>query len=54
MAPGTIDTPDNRAAMPGADRGQWTAPESIARVISFLLSAESAPVTGAYLPVDGR
>jgi NAD(P)-dependent dehydrogenase (short-subunit alcohol dehydrogenase family) len=54
VAPGTIDTPDNRKAMPDADRGQWTAPESIARVISFLLSPESAPVTGAYLPVDGR
>ena len=27
VAPGTIDTPDNRKAMPGADRSQWTEPE---------------------------
>jgi NAD(P)-dependent dehydrogenase (short-subunit alcohol dehydrogenase family) len=54
VAPGTIDTPDNRKAMPDADRSAWTPPESIARVISFLLSPESAPLTGAYLPVDGR
>jgi NAD(P)-dependent dehydrogenase (short-subunit alcohol dehydrogenase family) len=54
VAPGTIDTPQNRAAMPSADRSAWTPPEAIARVIAFLLSPESSPVTGAYLPVDGR
>lgn len=54
IAPGTIDTPDNRKAMPDADRSQWTPPEDIARVVAFLLSPDSAPVTGAYLPVDGR
>lgn len=53
IAPGTIDTPDNRKAMPGSDPGGWTPPESIARVIAFLLSPASAPVTGAYIPVDG-
>jgi len=54
IAPGTIDTPANREAMPGADRSGWTPPESIARVIAFLLSPESSPVTGAWLPADGR
>ncbi len=54
VAPGTIDTPDNRKAMPDADRSAWTPPEAIARVIAFLLSEASAPVTGAFLPVDGR
>jgi NAD(P)-dependent dehydrogenase (short-subunit alcohol dehydrogenase family) len=54
VAPGTIDTPDNRKAMPGADRRGWTPPESIARVIAFLLSPASSAVTGAYVPVDGR
>jgi len=53
VAPGTIDTPDNRAAMPSADRSSWTSPQSIARVIAFLLSPASAPVTGACIPVDG-
>jgi NAD(P)-dependent dehydrogenase (short-subunit alcohol dehydrogenase family) len=52
VAPGTIDTPDNRAAMPGADAARWTSPAAIAEVIAFLLSPASAPVTGAVLPVD--
>jgi NAD(P)-dependent dehydrogenase (short-subunit alcohol dehydrogenase family) len=53
IAPGTIDTPDNRAAMPSADRSSWTPPDAIARIIAFLLSPASSPVTGAYIPVDG-
>jgi NAD(P)-dependent dehydrogenase (short-subunit alcohol dehydrogenase family) len=53
VLPGTIDTPANRRAMPDADRSRWTSPEAIARVIVFLLAPESAPTTGALLPVDG-
>jgi NAD(P)-dependent dehydrogenase (short-subunit alcohol dehydrogenase family) len=53
VAPGTIDTPANRRAMPQADASDWTSPAAIARVILFLLSAESAPTTGAIVPVDG-
>ncbi len=54
VLPGTMDTPANRRAMPDADRSSWTSPAAIARVMAFLLSADSAPVTGALLPVDGR
>ncbi len=53
VLPGTIDTPANRRAMPEADRSSWTPPEAIARAIAFLLSSESAPVSGALVPVDG-
>jgi NAD(P)-dependent dehydrogenase (short-subunit alcohol dehydrogenase family) len=52
VLPGTIDTPANRRAMPDADTTKWTSPTAIARVIVFLLSPESAPVTGASVPVD--
>lgn len=52
VLPGTIDTPANRKAMPGADTASWTAPEEIARVILFLASPESGAVTGATVPVD--
>ena len=54
ILPGTIDTPDNRKAMPSADRSSWATPESLARTVAFLLSPESAPTTGALVPVDGR
>ena len=54
VLPGTIDTPKNREGMPKADRSRWTPPEAIARVIVFLLSPESAPVTGGVVPVDAR
>jgi NAD(P)-dependent dehydrogenase (short-subunit alcohol dehydrogenase family) len=53
VLPATIDTPDNRRAMPGADVSSWTPPDAIAGVIRFLLSSESAPMTGAVLPVQG-
>jgi NAD(P)-dependent dehydrogenase (short-subunit alcohol dehydrogenase family) len=54
VQPGTIDTPANRRAMPRADRSAWTSPEAIARVVVFLLGPESAAITGALVPVDGR
>jgi NAD(P)-dependent dehydrogenase (short-subunit alcohol dehydrogenase family) len=52
VLPGTIDTPANRDAMQAADPRAWTSPEAIARVVLFLLSSESAPTTGALVPVD--
>ncbi|HYJ79032.1 MAG TPA: SDR family oxidoreductase [Longimicrobiaceae bacterium] len=54
VLPGTIDTPANRRAMPGADYSTWTAPEEIARVILFLASPDSSAVNGAAVPVYGR
>jgi NAD(P)-dependent dehydrogenase (short-subunit alcohol dehydrogenase family) len=54
VEPGTIDTPANRKAMPGADASRWTPPDEIAAVIAFLLSDESSSITGAAIPVDGK
>lgn len=51
VLPGVIDTAANRAAMPEADRTAWTPPAQIATVIRFLAGADSAPVTGAAIPV---
>lgn len=54
VLPSVIDTPANRASQPDADHERWVAPEEIARVILFLCSPESAPVSGAHVPVYGR
>lgn len=54
VLPSTIGTPQNRAAMPDADASRWVAPESIARVIAFLLSDGARDVSGAAIPVYGR
>jgi NAD(P)-dependent dehydrogenase (short-subunit alcohol dehydrogenase family) len=54
ILPSVIDTPANRSAMPDADRSLWVPPADIARVIRFLISADSAPVSGALVPVYGR
>jgi NAD(P)-dependent dehydrogenase (short-subunit alcohol dehydrogenase family) len=54
VLPSVIDTPANREATPDADFSKWVPPEQIARVIRFLVSDESAPVSGAGIPVYGR
>ena len=53
VLPGVIDTPANRAAMPDSDHGRWVPPQAIARVIAWLGSADSWPVSGAAVPVYG-
>ena len=52
VVPGMIDTAANRSAMGTADTAHLVPPEAIARVVLFLLSPDSAPVTGAVVPVD--
>jgi NAD(P)-dependent dehydrogenase (short-subunit alcohol dehydrogenase family) len=54
ILPSVIDTPANRKAMPDAEHSTWVAPAEIARVIRFLLSSESGPVSGALVPVYGK
>jgi NAD(P)-dependent dehydrogenase (short-subunit alcohol dehydrogenase family) len=54
IVPSVIDTPANRASMPNADHDRWVKPAEIAGVISYLLSRESAPTSGAAIPVYGR
>lgn len=54
VAPAVIDTPANREAMPGADPGEWLAPEAIAAVIRFLAGPEARIVTGNVVVLRNR
>jgi NAD(P)-dependent dehydrogenase (short-subunit alcohol dehydrogenase family) len=54
VLPGTMDTPANRRAMPGADASKWVPPEEVARVILFLASPASSGVNGDAVPVYGK
>lgn len=54
VAPGIMDTPENRRAMPDADASLWPSTQQVAAAILFLLSDEGAIVTGTTLPVFGR
>jgi NAD(P)-dependent dehydrogenase (short-subunit alcohol dehydrogenase family) len=53
VLPSTIDTPQNRAAMPEADHARWVRPEAIADVILFLASDGARAIHGAAIPVYG-
>jgi NAD(P)-dependent dehydrogenase (short-subunit alcohol dehydrogenase family) len=54
ILPSVIDTPANRESMPDADWTRWVSPDQIAKVIAFLCSDDSAPTSGAGVPVYGR
>jgi NAD(P)-dependent dehydrogenase (short-subunit alcohol dehydrogenase family) len=54
VLPSLIDTPANRAAQPDADHSRWVPPQQVAEVIRFLCGEQSAPTSGAAVPVYGR
>lgn len=54
LMPGTIDTPQNRAAVPDGDYDKWVEPAAIAEVIAFLASDASRAINGAAIPVYGK
>jgi NAD(P)-dependent dehydrogenase (short-subunit alcohol dehydrogenase family) len=52
VLPGTMDTPANRKAMPGADFSKWLKPADVADLILWLADERAAHVTGAAIPID--
>ena len=54
VLPSIIDTPANRAAMPGADHARWPRPAEIAATIEWLVSPANGLTSGALVPVYGR
>jgi NAD(P)-dependent dehydrogenase (short-subunit alcohol dehydrogenase family) len=54
VLPSTLDTPQNRAAMPEADFSRWVEPAAVADVILFLVSDAARAIHGATIPVFGK
>jgi NAD(P)-dependent dehydrogenase (short-subunit alcohol dehydrogenase family) len=54
VLPSIIDTPANRAGMPGADYSRWPQPAGVAAAIGWLVSPANALTSGALVPVYGR
>ena len=54
IAPSTIDTPANRAAMPDVDPSRWVRPEEIAATLVFLASDTAGATSGAIVPIYAR
>ena len=53
ILPGTMDTPANRQADPGADVSKWIKPATVAELIVWLAGDQAQDVTGAVIPVYG-
>jgi NAD(P)-dependent dehydrogenase (short-subunit alcohol dehydrogenase family) len=54
VLPNTMDTPANRAAMPGADFSTWVPPSQVAALLVFLASPAATSISGAAIPVYGN
>ena len=53
VLPGTMDTPTNRKAMPGADFSKWLKPAEVADLVLWLADERAAHITGTAIPIDG-
>jgi NAD(P)-dependent dehydrogenase (short-subunit alcohol dehydrogenase family) len=54
VVPSTIDTPQNRKAMPDADFSKWVSPANIASVIHFHCSDEAASLRETVIKLYGN
>ena len=54
IVPSTIDTPQNRKAMPDADFSAWVTPASIASVIGYYASTAAADLREPVIRVFGN
>ena len=53
VAPGVLDTPANRRAMPEADPSTWAPLAGVARTIAFLASPRNTTTRSGLVPVYG-
>src|SRR5258707_8455900 len=54
VLPGTMDTPENRKAIPNADFSKWIQPSDVVNLVPSLTTERASRVTGAAIPIGGR
>lgn len=54
VVPSTIDTPQNRASMPGADFASWVSPQQIASLIYYHSSDEASILRQTVIKAYGK
>lgn len=54
IVPGTIDTPQNRKAMPNADFSQWVTAETIANTIYYYCGDDARPIREPVIKLYGN
>jgi NAD(P)-dependent dehydrogenase (short-subunit alcohol dehydrogenase family) len=54
IMPTVIDTPQNRMAMPTADRSQWTPPDEIAELVLFMAGDHAIVAAGSAVISSGK
>lgn len=54
IVPSTIDTPQNRKAMPDADPSNWVTPEEIANIISYHCSDKAKSLRETVIKIYGN
>ncbi len=54
ILPSIIDTPANRSSMGEGNAHRWVTPQSLAQVITYLISDSAKDIRGAVIPVYGN
>ena len=53
VLPGTMDTPENRKAIPKADFSKWIQPSDVVNLVLSLTTERASRVTGETIPIGG-
>src|SRR5258708_28113161 len=51
VLPGTMDTPENRKALPNADFSKWIQPSGVVNLVLSLTTERASRVTDAPIPI---